>query len=399
MNAPFNNQPSAPGNSPETRPAAPTPPEQMPPDRDTSSIQIARVAGIPIRLHFTFLLGLVYFGVMGSARGAALGIILYVLGLFTCVVLHELGHALTARHYGIKTSSITLYPIGGIARIAERPKPAQELWIALAGPAVNVLIALILATIISFRHQSSVDMSINVHWGSSYLGLLLWANVMLFLFNLIPAFPMDGGRVLRAALALWGMPPVRATNIASNIGRLIAVIAGVAAIFYQDWLLMFIAFFIYIGAGQEAQMVRQETVFTGVPLSKVMVTNLETLTPGVTLKDVAERLLHTSQQHFPVVMGDEVVGLLTRDRLLQGLSKDGPDAYVAGTMNRQFRHAEPARELSQIVADAAAAGHTIAGALPLLVLDAGGKLKGMVTAENLAEFFAIQQILGSKAGA
>jgi Zn-dependent protease len=365
----------------------------MPPDRDPSSFQVARIAGIPIRLHFTFLLFLVWIGLAGAVIGASSSVIL-VVALFACVALHELGHALVAAHYGIKTASITLYPIGGIARISERPKPGQELWIALAGPAVNVAIAAIAYAVISAHHAKAPTLGWAIQWSSSIPAVLYQANIVLALFNMMPAFPMDGGRVLRSILALSGMPIARATNTAAQIGQFVALAAGIYAIFQANWLLMFIAFFVYIGAGQEAQMVRQETIFTGVPLSEVMLTNVETLAPGASLREVADRLLHTTQQDFPVLIGEEVVGLMTRDRLFRTLSTAGPDAYVAGNMIREFNRAEPTRELTDVIRETRSAGRTLSQLLPLLILDPSGRLRGMVTAENLAEFFAIRQILG-----
>ncbi len=227
---------------------------------------------------------------------------------------------------------------------------------------------------------------------------MLQVNVILAVFNLIPAFPMDGGRVLRAILALAGLPMPRATQVAASIGQMLAILFAVVALLWPggaNWYFLFIAFFIYIGAGQEAQMVRQEAIFTGVALDKVMLTNLETLVTGNTLREVADRLLHTSQQDFPVMLGEQVVGLMTRDRLLQGLAAQGPDVYVAGVMARDFRTATPTEELSDLLGESTRAGLPFGQSLPLLVMD-NGRLRGMVTAENLAEYFAIQQILGRR---
>ena len=373
---------------------SPQPPRSAPTDRDPASVQIARVAGIPIRLHFTFLLFLVWIGLAGDAIGAKIAVVL-VVALFACVALHELGHALCGAYFGIRTSSITLYPIGGIARISERPKPNQELWIALAGPLVNVAIAAISWAVLTMHHEAIPRITWSIQWSSSVAATLYQANIVLAIFNMMPAFPMDGGRVLRSVLALSGMTPTRATNAAAQIGQIVALGAGIFGIFSGQWLLVFIAVFIYIGAGQEAQMVRQESALTGVPISEVMVTNIETLAPGASLGEVAQRLLHTSQHDFPVLLGDEVVGLMTRDRLFRTLSSAGPDAYVAGNMIRQFNRAEPTRELSDIIRETTRAGRSLAQALPLLVLDTSGRLRGMVTSENLAEFLAIKQILGS----
>jgi Zn-dependent protease/predicted transcriptional regulator len=391
---------SDPESEPEQSGRAPLGPSRRPrpPDYDPGSVQIARFLGIPIRIHFTFLLVLVWIALAGNAAGIARTLI-FVFGLFACVVLHELGHAITGLRYNVRTSSITLYPIGGIARMQDRPVPRAEFRIAIAGPAVNFAIAAVLSAIMLLRHDAAGVFDLSTPWTSSALVSLQRMNLMLGLFNLIPAFPMDGGRILRSLLAVAGLPIVRATNLAAQIGQLLAVLCGSFALFLPGgpyWFYILIAVFVYMSAGQEAQMVRQETVFTGVPLSDVMVTNVETLEPGASLREVADMLLHTSQQDFPVLLGDEVIGLMTRDRLLRCLSSKGPDAYVAGNMIREFNRAEPSRELSEIMRETANAGRTLGQTLPLIVMDRAGKLLGMVTSENLAEFFAIQQILQAK---
>jgi Zn-dependent protease/predicted transcriptional regulator len=363
--------------------------------RDPWSLQIAKVAGIPIRLHFTFLLLLAFFFFAGLSVGAQAAV-LFVIGLFACVALHELGHSLVALHYKIPVASITLYPIGGISRITKRPPPNQELWITLAGPAVNLAIAAILWGVL--KSQGHLVSLHNVWQGKGdFLTTLFDANVVLFLFNLIPAFPMDGGRILRAFLAVVGMAPAQATRISASVGQLLAIVAVILVIYPHDyfsgnWLLVFIAFFIYLGAGQEAGAVQQEVAFAGVPVSRVMLTHVETLSPGETLKEAAEKLLASAQQDFPVVHGDEVVGLLTRNNLLQGLAAEGPNGYVAGAMHRDFPKASPQDDMSKIFAEAADSNQDLRQSLPLLVMQ-DGKIVGMVTGENIAEYFAIQRLL------
>jgi Zn-dependent protease/CBS domain-containing protein len=356
---------------------------------DPGSVRIATVAGIPIRLHFTFLILVAFLLIFGA--GPSMASAVFVLALFACIVLHELGHSIVAQHYGIRVDSITLYPIGGLARITKRPTPPQELWVALAGPAVNFAIMGAVAAVLVALHQwvpvTKAFGDAHDHW-FEYLAL---ANAMLALFNLIPAFPMDGGRVLRALLALNGMPLLKATAIAATVGRVLAVIAGFFAVFNGQWILMFIAFFIYIGAGEEASAIRQETIFTGVPVSQVMVTELHTLSPGDTLKNAADQMLTTSQHDFPVVLGEQVVGLVTREALLRGLAVEGPGGYVASMMNREYPTAAPADDMSSIFSAATPAAGSNAR-LPLLVLSEG-RLVGMLTNENVTEYFAVQQML------
>ncbi len=370
------------------RPAAPAP------QAGFSALRIATVAGIPIRLHFTFLLFLLWIGLAGPSRAGGLSV-LYVLAVFTCVVLHELGHSIVALRYGIPVSDITLYPIGGVARIEKRPTARQELWIAVAGPAVNVVIALALWAALGFESAGPLVQNLT-HSGAGlrpFAERVLLANVWLVAFNLIPAFPMDGGRVLRAILALY-LPPARATGIAAGIGQSIAIAAGIWAVFSGQWFLMFIALFIYIGAGQEASSYQQAALIEGVPVRQAMMTDVRTLTVGSTLKEAADVLLDTAQHDFPVVHGDQVQGVLTRNGLLRGLAEAGPSGYVAGAMSREFASAGPDDDLGEALPALQAQPG------PLLILDPAqpGKLLGLVTSENIQEYFAVKQIVAARDG-
>ena len=224
-----------------------------------SSLKVASIFGIEVRIHLTFLLFLVwiwfsYYQIAGFA-GAVQGV-LFILALFACVLLHEFGHAFAARGFGIETPDITLLPIGGVARLSRIPeKPWQELVVAIAGPLVNVVIAAVLIFVI---HGSAALEQLEYLESPriELLGKLASVNVMLVLFNLIPAFPMDGGRVLRALLAM-AMPYAQATQIAAWIGQGLAVVFGIFGIFGNPFLI-FIAFFIFVGAQQEAAMARSK---------------------------------------------------------------------------------------------------------------------------------------------
>jgi Zn-dependent protease/CBS domain-containing protein len=357
------------------------------------ALRIATVAGIPIRLHFTFLLFLVYVGLAG--RGGSDGLsVLYVLAIFACVVLHELGHSIVALRYGIPVADITLYPIGGVARIEKQPKPRQELWIAVAGPAVNVVIGLILWVAIGMPSAERIiaDMKGGIVTPHLFAEGVMGANIWLVAFNLIPAFPMDGGRVLRAMLGM-NMPVERATAIAAGVGQFLAILFGIWAAFSGAWILLFIAFFVYIGAGQEAFAYRHASLIDGVRVRQAMITDVRTLTVGNTLKEAADVLLDTSQHDFPVMHGSEVQGVLTRNGLLRALAEAGPGAYVAGAMNREFASAGPDDDLAEILPRLQAQGG------PLVVLDLrdGNKvLLGIVTGENVQEFFAVRQIVAAR---
>ncbi len=233
------------------------------------SIEIARVAGIRVRVHITFLLLIAWLGFgyyhLGGSRAAIVGVT-FLLLLFGCVLLHEFGHALAAQGFGIRTPDITLLPIGGVARLTRMPrKPMQELTVALAGPAVNVMIVLGLASVIGWRSLLDEDAVAT----SNVLSKLLAINVALILFNMLPAFPMDGGRVLRALLAM-PLGHLRATRIAANIGRVCAVLFAIVS-FRVNPMLLFIAVFIYTGASQElAEAEARETERTAMPLPEVL---------------------------------------------------------------------------------------------------------------------------------
>ena len=250
-------------------------------NRNTWSFRLGRMLGVDVYVHFTFLLLLGFIGVAHGLAGrsvdAALTGVLFFAGIFLCVLLHEFGHALAARRYGIKTTDITLLPIGGLARLERIPeKPAQELVVALAGPAVNVVIAAGLAVGLWLGGYWQTLSSLSLTGGNLFERLLL-ANVFLVGFNLIPAFPMDGGRVLRSLLAMR-LGPVRATNLAAAIGKGIAVVFGFVGLFTNPMLLL-IALFVWIGASQEAAAVEMKSAFDGVPVREAMLTQFETLSP------------------------------------------------------------------------------------------------------------------------
>src|SRR5215211_3263763 len=275
--------------------------------------KLGTFAGIDVFVHSTFLLLIGWIGYRhwldyGTLAKVAEGI-LFILALFLCVVLHEYGHALTARRYGIKTRDITLYPIGGVARLERMPdKPIEELWVALMGPAVNVVIAAIIFVYL-YLSRGLVPMTDLTVASGSFAARLMAVNISLVLFNLIPAFPMDGGRVLRALLAMR-MDYVRATQIAANIGQGLAFVLGFIGLFNNPFLL-FIAFFVWIGASQEASMVQMKNSVSGIPVTRAMLTDFKTLSPRDTLSQVVGLILAGSQHDFPVLDATgKVIGIL-----------------------------------------------------------------------------------------
>lgn len=354
------------------------------------SIRIAHVAGIDVKIHATFLLFLVWIAFAHYLRGgttAAASGILFILLLFGSVLLHEFGHAFAAKRYGIPTPDITLLPIGGVARLARMPDdPRQELVVALAGPAVNVGIAVALyLSLGSMADLSELGRLEDPQGGM--LAKLLAANVVLVLFNLIPAFPMDGGRVLRAILAMR-TGYVRATQIAATLGQGIAFLFGFVGLFVNP-LLIFIALFVYLGATQEAAVAEMRDVTERLPISAAMVTEFRALPLDATLGDAVDALLRTHQHEFPVVDGaTQVRGLLTRDDLIAALTRGGPHQPVAAAMRTDL--------------PTVAAGTPFEAAFqrmqevrsPVLpVVDEHGRLVGMITPENVGEMMMVHSAL------
>ena len=308
--------------------------------------------------------------------------VLFILAIFACVLLHELGHALVARKLGVTTKDITLYPIGGIAMLESRPTPRQELRIAIAGPLVNVAISAILIGGL-FIFEGGFGRLLGDLKQVSMLDSLLIANLTLAGFNLIPAFPMDGGRVLRAALALR-MSEDSATQIAGGIGQGLAVVLGLIGIFTQGYILMLIAFFVFIGASQEVSSTVTRSFLSGHTVADAMQTRFRTIMSGDTFETAANMLLDCSQHDFPVMNGDEVLGLLVRNSIVQGLAVDGPTGYVASRMIRDFK-VLPADYPLESVSDL----FTQLDPSPVLIMN-DDQLLGMLTMENLSEFVMVE---------
>jgi Zn-dependent protease/CBS domain-containing protein len=351
--------------------------------------KLGTFAGIDVFVHATFLLLIGWIGYshwleFGTVAKVVEGI-LFILALFLCVVLHEYGHALTARKYGIKTRDITLYPIGGVARLERMPeKPIEELWVALMGPAVNVVIAaLLFAYLYATNNLVPLD-QLSVASGS-FLERLMVVNISLVLFNLVPAFPMDGGRVLRALLAMT-MDYVRATQIAASIGQGLAFLLGLFGLFNNPFLL-FIAFFVWIGASQEASMVQMRNTISGIPVTHAMQTRFEILSPSDRLDRVVNLILAGSQQDFPVVENGEFVGVLTRDDFIRALSEQGRDAPVAQVIRRNI----PSVDSHEMVETALSLLQE-SGAKTLPVMHRG-RFVGLLTSENITEFLMIRSAL------
>jgi Zn-dependent protease/CBS domain-containing protein len=356
------------------------------------SFKLARVAGIDVNVHMTFLLLVAFVAVTywlegGGVLAVAQGV-LFLLALFLCVLLHEFGHALTARRFGIQTRDITLLPIGGVARLERMPeKPLQELWVALAGPLVNLVIALVIfiGLLATGTFQSLNGLSLT---GGSFAERMLAVNLSLLLFNLVPAFPMDGGRVVRALLATR-MEYTRATQIAALLGQGLALVFGFLGLFGNPSLL-FIAFFVWIGAGQEASMVQVKSALSGIPVGRAMLTEFHTLQPTDPLSKAVELIVSSSQHDFPVAVDGRVVGILTREGLITALSENKESIFVSYVMQKEFAVIDSSQMLDDV------SQHIQTGAQHIVPVVHNGTLVGLFTLENVGEFLMIQNAVRTR---
>jgi Zn-dependent protease len=355
------------------------------------SIKLGRWAGIDVYLHVTFLLllgivGLLYWREEPTLASVASGVGFFV-AVFGCVLLHEFGHALMARRYGVRTRDITLLPIGGVARLERMPdKPVQELWVALAGPAVNLVIATLLLGVLALTGGFQSERLTFAE--GALLERLLLVNVFIVGFNLLPAFPMDGGRVLRSLLAMR-MDYARATQIAGTLGQVMAVLFVITGFLLSHIMLMVIAFFVWVGAAQETNLAQVRSAMGGIPVEEAMLTDFQTLAPGDSLARAVELTLAGSQQDFPVMEDGSMVGVLTRNRLVAALAQRGPGARVEEVMERDFPTAQ-AGELIETVLERV---HGENGAV--VPVYRHGRLLGLLTAENIGEFVTFRRALAA----
>ena len=354
--------------------------------------RLGSLAGIAVYMHPTFLLLLAFVGwqhwMLGRTVAAVIGGIVFILALFACVVLHELGHALTARRYGIRTKDITLLPIGGVARLERMPSdPIQELWVALAGPAVNVVIAGLLYAWLWTTSSLAPIEEVNVVQGP-FLERLMLVNAFLVGFNLLPAFPMDGGRVVRALLATR-MDYTQATQIAATQGQSMAFLFGFFGLTAGNPFLIFIALFVWIGAAQEASVVQMKSALGGIPVSRAMITEFHPLAPDDPLKRAVELLLTGTQQDFPVMSDRQVVGVLTL-RDLQGALAQRGDAVAVGDVMRRDVPVVDANDMLESVFQTL---QTTGSRIGAVVQD--GRVVGLVTPDNVGEFVMVQSSLAA----
>jgi stage IV sporulation protein FB len=355
------------------------------------SLNIGSIAGTAVRIHITFLLFLGWiFGaayVSGGAASAWTGLI-FILLVFLCVLLHEFGHIFTARAFGVRTPDVVLLPIGGVARLERIPeKPLQEFLIAIAGPAVNIVIALILIGFAGADIGSNAAMAAIDNDKVSMVDRLATVNLFLALFNLIPAFPMDGGRVLRAILSSR-LGFVRATEIAAVIGQGFAFLLGFLGLFYNP-ILIFIAIFVYLAAASEAHMVALRAVSRGVPAMSATMTRIATLRPQAPIDEAVQVLLQTSQGEFPVVDdGNRPVGLLGRADIIRSLKELGPQASVGQVMNKDFATIDrraPLDDALRVLQEKSAPA--------IAVVEPDGRLVGLISTETVGELMLVSQAM------
>jgi Zn-dependent protease/CBS domain-containing protein len=359
------------------------------------SLNIGRIAGTAVRIHITFLLFLIWIWFANYETGGAAAAwsgLLFMILLFLCVLAHEFGHVLTARAFGVPTPDVTLLPIGGVARLARIPEqPGQEFLIAIAGPAVNVVIALALMAFAGANPDAQHLTTV----GDAKIGMidrLAEVNLFLAAFNMIPAFPMDGGRVLRAALATR-LGYVRATEVAASIGQWVAFALGFLGLFYNP-LLIFIAIFVYLAAASESHMVSLRAMARGVPVTAAMVTNFASLKPTAPIAEAVETLLHTSQSEFPVVdEAGRLVGLLGRGDIVRALKEHGPNAPVGEAMTTDIPtigYRQCLDEAFRLLQEKSAPA--------IGVVDAQGRLVGLVTAGTIGEMLMMRRAMSGQPG-
>ncbi len=352
------------------------------------SLHIARIAGIDFKIHISFPLIIIWFGVSGYLSGggmsAAITNVLLILALFLFVILHEFGHALTAKLFGIATRDITLLPFGGIAHLERMPEdPKEEFLVSIAGPAVNAAIAAGLFTGLLLSGFFNQPLVLTELLNNIWIQMMV-TNVSLALFNLIPAFPMDGGRVLRSILALF-IDELKATQIAANIGKALALVMGIAGFFFNPWLIL-IAVFIWFGASTEAQRVETKIGLRGLVVRDALVTKFHQVEANQPLSDVIQLAIATDQRYIPVVSNDNFLGIIRRFNLIKAIDRLGGRAPAYAAIDVDPEGLDPETPLEEVLPKFAT--HPV-----LTVLD-GRQLVGLLTPDSVQQLLLHNQHLG-----
>lgn len=360
------------------------------------SLLIAKISGIKIYLHWTFSILLIWVVFLQEQQGAGwndtLISLAFVITIFACVLLHELGHALTAKRYNITTKDIILLPIGGLARLEKIPeKPSQEFWVAIAGPAVNLLIALILFGLVyainpgSFESQLSNYEKVTL---DNFLISLLLVNIFIAIFNLIPAFPMDGGRVFRALLSMQ-IGRLKATQVAASLGQMLAIVFALAGLFFNPFLVL-IAIFVYLGAQYELEQVKYKSALSDYKVSDITMHHFTKLSVHDSLSEAVKQLLDGQEKEFIVTDNDSTSGILTRDIIIKSLSQNKLSTPLGEVMKRDIQPLSPDDTLSSVLEKMQK------DKLSVYPVEDDGKLVGMIDQENILEFIMIQNVLDGK---
>ncbi len=368
------------------------------------SLRLFRVKGIEIKVHLTFVLILIWAAYRwggtgeGGIQGALFGVVATLL-LFTAVLLHELGHSFQALRQGVKVRDITLLPIGGLSQMEEIPEsPGKELRISLSGPVVNFAIAgvlILVAMVLRARAVVTLPELFASLGQASWRGMLAYltmSNLLLGLFNLLPAFPMDGGRVLRALLAMR-MDYARATSIAVSVGQGLALLLGLWGFAGGSFTLIFIALFVWMGAGQEGKQVEVKSVLESMQVRQAMSLHTEAVSPDDRLERVVSLTLNTFQADFPVLQDGRLVGFLTETDLLRGLQAEGGDTSVGQVMRTDFPVTTPDLPLFEAQQRLSAARLR---AIPVVEDD---RLVGLLTAADINEAYRFLSVKPALAAA
>lgn len=355
------------------------------------SLNLGKPFGIKVSVHWTFslLIAWIIFITVRQGLGTAqvLMHILFVLTLFACVILHEFGHSLTAIRLGGKVKSITLLPIGGMANITEMPeKPKYEFLISAAGPMVNIVIAALLWIYLAIFHPLDPEqMDFTTITFSNFPVVLLAANLFIVAFNLIPAFPMDGGRLFRSGLAMK-MNRLKATRIAKDIGQIFAVLFIVAGLFINPFLII-IGFFVFLGARGEYEMMRYKDIMNNYTVDDIIMTDYEELDKNESLEKAAEKLAHISNRGYVITSEGKYAGILTKNSLIKGLSIHGKNGKIKDVMNENIESVDAGKTLFDVYKSMQTNKYD------MVPVEKNGEFKGVLDMENINEFFMIQRAM------
>lgn len=355
------------------------------------SLYLGKPFGIKLSIHWSFVLLIAWIVFITMRQGLEtaqiLMHILFILTLFVCVVLHEFGHSLVAIKYGGEVHSITLLPIGGMANITKMPeKPKEEFLVSLAGPAVNIVIAAILGLYLYYFHPTATeDMDFSYITRNNFPAMLLAANIFIVAFNLIPAFPMDGGRLFRSALSIW-MSRMEATRIAKNIGQIFAVLFIIAGLYINPFLVV-IGFFILLGAKGEYEIMKYQNILENHKVQDIIITDYDELKPEDTLGKAVELLQHISNRGFVIKSDGEYKGLLTQKDLISGLGTHGKEGKIEDSMNSSIESVTPGMDIFEAFKHMRKNKYDIAPVLK------DGAFQGVLDIDNINEFFMIRKAL------